>query len=205
MTEPEATAFLNGEITVEEKVDGANIGISIGTEGGIRVQNRGQYLGRPYSGQFGGLNQWLASREDSLFDFLGEERILFGEWCEARHSLAYDRLPDWFLAFDVYEVVAGSFWSTRRRDTLPRELRLSFVPFIVVGRFTLTELTARVGKEKSRYREGPLEGLYLRQDHGDVLSARAKIVRPEFAQSIGEHWTRRRLERNSVLLKSTSA
>ena len=31
---------------------------------------------------------------------LGDRLILFGEWCAAQHSLDYETLPDWFLAFD---------------------------------------------------------------------------------------------------------
>jgi ATP-dependent RNA circularization protein (DNA/RNA ligase family) len=204
MAEPEEKAFLSGDIAIEEKVDGANLGISVGFEGDIRVQNRGQYLDRPYVGQFAGLNRWLISREDMLFDILAEGLILFGEWCEARHSLEYDHLPDWFLAFDVYEKDTGSFWSIRRRNALAKELRLSVVPFIASGRYSVASLSARVFSEGSSLREGHLEGLYLRRDEIDILAARAKIVRPEFARSIGEHWSRRKIVRNRVSIRDTA-
>jgi hypothetical protein len=29
--------------------------------------------------------------------------ILFGEWCRAQHSVFYSRLPDYFLAFDIWD------------------------------------------------------------------------------------------------------
>ena len=38
-----------------------------------------------------------------LFEILSEKFILFGEWCYAQHSIFYDRLPDWFLGFDIYD------------------------------------------------------------------------------------------------------
>ena len=46
----EANKILAGSIVVEEKLDGANLGLSIGPDGQLRAQNRGQYLLEPYSG-----------------------------------------------------------------------------------------------------------------------------------------------------------
>src|SRR5271169_5901162 len=39
----EARAFLDGEVTVEEKVDGANSGFSLDESGALQVQSRGSY------------------------------------------------------------------------------------------------------------------------------------------------------------------
>ena len=40
----EVTEFLSGEVIVEEKVDGANLGLSLGPDGRVRAQSRGNYL-----------------------------------------------------------------------------------------------------------------------------------------------------------------
>ena len=45
----EAAALLAGEVVVEEKLDGANLGISLAEDGALRLQNRGQYLHPPYA------------------------------------------------------------------------------------------------------------------------------------------------------------
>jgi len=37
----------------------------------------------------------------------------------------------------------------------------------------------------------PMEGLCRSRDEGNWLEARADVVRPEFAQSIEEHWASR--------------
>jgi hypothetical protein len=37
--------------------------------------------------------------------------VLFGEWLAARHTMPYDCLPDWFLAFDVLDSHAQRFLS----------------------------------------------------------------------------------------------
>jgi len=111
----EVEALLSGNVVVEEKLDGANLGISVSPEGDIRTQNRGQYLQLPMRGQFEKLTGWLKPRSNELFDALGDGLILFGEWCAARHSLEYNLLPDWLLVFDVYDNKNGKFWSTARR------------------------------------------------------------------------------------------
>lgn len=112
------------------------------------------------------------------------------------HSVRYDRLPDWFLGFDVYDRGAVQFWSTGRRDRLLEGLGLARVPRVAMGRFTGEQVRALLGK--SKVGSHPAEGLYLRRDGGDWLAARAKVVRPEFMQQIEEHWKSRPLEKNAL-------
>ena len=194
----EARALLAHPVVVEEKLDGANLGISFSEEGVLHVQNRGQYLNRPYGGQFARLDEWLLAREDALFDALGDGLILFGEWCAARHSLDYGALPDWFLAFDVYDRAQGRFWSTRRRHELAGRVRLKEVPEVSHGDTSLPQLTEWVRHHRSRFRDGSLEGVVIRLEDADWLIQRAKLVRPDFVQSIEAHWRQRALEWNRV-------
>ena len=60
----EVTEFLKGEVVTEEKLDGANLGFSIGPDGALRAQNRGQYLLPPFIRQFGRLDDWLLIKTD---------------------------------------------------------------------------------------------------------------------------------------------
>lgn len=41
LPEPEYQLFLNNNIIIEEKVDGANVGISLSKKGDLLIQNRG--------------------------------------------------------------------------------------------------------------------------------------------------------------------
>lgn len=193
----EADDLLSGEVVVEEKVDGANLGISVGEDGVMRVQNRGTYLTRDNAHpQFRQLFDWLEVRRIELEDALFPSLILFGEWCVAVHSVRYSRLPDWFLAFDVYDREAGRFWSTRRRNELVDRLRLARVPEVARGRFDLDGLLSLMGR--SRFTDEPSEGLYIRRESADWLEGRAKLVRAAFTQAIGEHWSKRVMERNAL-------
>lgn len=198
LTPEEAQALLQHPVVVEEKLDGANMGISFSSEAVLHVQNRGQYLNKPYGGQFARLDEWLAIREGELFDALGDRLILFGEWCAAQHSLDYETLPDWFLVFDVYDRDEQRFWSTRRRHELTQKLGLREVPRVSLGATSLPVLTEWVNTHRSHYRLGSLEGVVIRHEDEDWLLGRAKLVRPDFVQSIEEHWRSRAIQWNRV-------
>lgn len=201
----EANQLLREAVVLEEKVDGANLGLSIGSDGVVRAQNRGQYLPEPYTGQFSRLNAWLACHESELRDALDDKLILFGEWLAATHSIAYDRLPDFFLLFDVYDRSTQRFWSTVRRNSLAERLGLGVIRNLGTGHFELTELKRKMLESFSAYHQGACEGIYLRQEDTDWLLARAKLVHPDFVQGIAEHWRLHTLRWNKVLQKEMAS
>jgi hypothetical protein len=193
----EVSEMLAREVVVEEKVDGANLGFSVGEDGTLRAQNRGSYLDLDApKGQWKPLKRWLSMRRSALIDALGSNLMLFGEWCYAVHSVRYDRLPDWFLAFDVYDRATGEFWSVDRRNALTATLGLATVPELSRGRHTIESLGRLLGA--SRLTDGPAEGLYIRSEQLGVLRTRAKLVRAEFVQAIEEHWSKRPIEENRL-------
>lgn len=196
----EASALLAQEVVVEEKLDGANLGVSISENGGLRAQNRGQYLQPPFSGQFARLTSWLTAHEDRIAAALAPNLIAFGEWCAAQHSLDYVSLPDWWLLFDIYDRKTGRFWSATLRDRWASKAGVITVSRIGHGKFNLVELKKLLVSSPSRYRKGPLEGIVIRAERGDWLEERAKLVRSDFTQGIEVHWRRRPLQWN--LLKS---
>ncbi len=191
--------FLQHDLVVEEKVDGANLGVSFDSEGNIRVQNRGSYLHLPGSGQWKKLREWLAPRTDVLFDRLSDRFILFGEWCYAQHSVFYDRLPDWLLGFDLYDKQSGRFLSTGHRDEFFKKMCIAQVPIIAHGHFTYPGIMKLLSK--SKLADQPAEGLYLRFDQNDWLAQRAKLVRPAFIQSVEQHWSHSAIKPNRLRLE----
>lgn len=199
LTESERDEFLTHEVTVEEKVDGANLGISFDSEGNIYAQNRGAYLHLPGSGQWKRLGEWLTPRIDTLFEHLSDHFILFGEWCYAQHSVFYDRLPDWFLGFDVYDKQFGRFLSSKRRDALFREMCVDQVPVLASGNFAYPDVQKFLSK--SKLSDQPAEGIYLRFDQDDWLAQRAKLVRPAFIQAVEQHWSRSAIRPNRLRLE----
>ena len=190
--------MLGSDVVVEEKVDGANLGFSVDANGRLLGQNRGSYLELDApQGQWKPLKRWLSTRRHGLIDALGSRRILFGEWCYAVHSVHYGRLPDWFLAFDVYDRSESAFWSVDRRNELAKTLGIATVPELSRGRHSVESLKTLLGI--SRVTDGPPEGLYVRREENGLLKSRAKLVRAEFVQAIVDHWSKRRLVENHVV------
>jgi ATP-dependent RNA circularization protein (DNA/RNA ligase family) len=192
----EVKKWLARPASVEEKVDGANLGLSPAPDGRVLAQSRGHYLEPGTGGQWKPLWRWLAERQDALAPAIGPSRIVFGEWCYAQHSVFYDALPDWFLLFDVYDRLSGRFWSRERREHLARTAGLSTVPLIATGTFTVASLQNLLGR--SQLGPAPAEGLYLRWDDGDLLVSRAKIVRRGWVMASDEHWSSRPLKTNRL-------
>ena len=194
----EAKELLAGEVLVEEKLDGANLGFSLAPDRSLRAQNRGQYLHEPFAGQFSRLQSWLTMHGESLRASLTPDLIAFGEWCAARHSLDYAALPDWWLMFDVYDRKAGRFCSAQRRDEWASKAGAITVKQIAQGRFGQAELKTMLNDLPSCYRRGPPEGIVIRSEQGEWLKHRAKLVRPDFTQSIEVHWRKRPLQWNRL-------
>lgn len=126
-------------VAIEEKVDGANLGISIGRDLQLQVQNRSHYVNSTTHKQFSTLDSWLAEHSASLYSVLEPGRhVLFGEWLYAKHSIHYTKLPGYFMAFDVYDREVEQFYSWRERN---RRLQDSGIP--VVRQITETTLSGR--------------------------------------------------------------
>ncbi|MDR3605620.1 MAG: RNA ligase family protein [Syntrophaceae bacterium] len=197
MSKQEVDEFLSHELVVEEKVDGANLGISFDSSGSLKRQNRGAYLEAPFTGQWKKLPEWLLPKTDLFLDVLSDQYILFGEWCYAQHSVYYDQLSDWFLGFDVFDKNEQRFFSSQRRDSMFQRLGICQTPFIARGHFSFETLGTLFSK--SLLSEEPSEGLYLRYDDGDWLGQRAKLVRSQFVQNIEKHWTRGGIRPNRLI------
>jgi hypothetical protein len=197
LTPGQAAEFLAGEVIIEEKVDGANLGFSLGPDGRVRAQSRGNYLapGRSHA-QWNPLWPWLAERRDRLEEGLRGGVMLVGEWCHARHTVPCDALPDWFLGFDVFEIASGKFWSVDRRNAWLHARGIVSVPEVPRGQVRLNQVKSLLAR--SAVGHVPVEGVYLRRESGEWLQSRAKVVSAVFKQQIEEHWTRRPLVPNHL-------
>ena len=103
---------------VEEKIDGANSGISF-PDGRLTLQSRGHYLtGGPREKHFNMFKQWSACHEEALFCVTGERYVIYGEWMAAKHTVYYDALPHYFMEFDIYDQQESAFLSTKARRAL---------------------------------------------------------------------------------------
>lgn len=192
-------------LTVEEKVDGANLGISFGADFQLRAQNRSHFVNPKSHVQFKALGWWLQEHGPCLSRILlrdGEtppgRLILFGEWLAAKHSIHYTRLPDKFMAFDLYDTKEGRFYSRTRFLEALEETSIAPVRPLQGLPLPMTEAdVTRLMTTPSSYYDGPLEGIYLRLDSGDWLQQRAKVVRHDFIAG-DEFWDKGQITWNQV-------
>lgn len=135
------------QLVVEEKLDGANAGISFEADGTLRVQSRGHYLsGGHRERHFALLKTWAGALQGALWGVLGQRYVMYGEWLYAKHSVFYDTLPHYFLEFDVLDRESGVFLDTPRRQALLAGLPVVSVPVLHAGAVASVEaLGAMIG------------------------------------------------------------
>ena len=139
-------------LIVEEKVDGANSGISFGPDGQLRLQSRGHYLtGGPRERHFALFKTWAGVHVDVLRELLGQRYTMYGEWLYARHTVFYDALPHYFLEFDLYDTERGEFLSTEARRALLAGSPVCSVPVLHEGPLPGIEALQRL-LARSRYK-----------------------------------------------------
>ncbi|MEM6488253.1 MAG: RNA ligase family protein [Pseudomonadota bacterium] len=216
----EPLAALRGvSLTIEEKLDGANAALSFDASGGLWLQSRGHFLaGGGRERQFALFKTWAYTHAQALHAVLGARYVMYGEWLYAKHTVFYDRLPHFFLEFDVWDREAGAFLSTAARRALLGGLPVMPVPVLgqgTVGRVSDLQRQVAVSLYKSAGWRAALaeaaqasgsrldmvmrqtddsdlaEGLYLKREAGSAVAARYKFVRAGFLQAIKDadsHW-----------------
>jgi RNA ligase-like protein len=208
-----AFSSLRGKhVIIEEKVDGANAGVSFDESGNVLLQSRGHYLtGGPREKHWTLFKQWAAVHEDSLFDILGNRYVLYGEWMFAKHTVFYDLLPHYLMEFDVYDRENDVYLSTEARRSLLGSSPVRSVLVIHEGQIDdLEDLrslvthsyfksglwTKRLAEQAERANVDPelakrqtdpldtMEGLYIKVEGDGIVQERLKWVRHTFLNSI---------------------
>ena len=200
-------------LVLEEKVDGANCGISFGTDGKMYLQSRGHFLNGGYGErQFDLFKMWAGCFEERLRQLLGKRYIMYGEWLYAKHTVFYDSLPHYFMEFDIFDKEEEKFFSTRKRREFLREASfISSVRVLDRGYYNSSEEIANwvgaslfiseereqnfllqcrkggVEPETARRQTdltGIMEGIYIKVEEGDYVIDRLKYVRTSFLNRI---------------------
>ena len=177
---------------IEEKVDGANFGLSLSGDGKIFAQNRSHYISSGDHAQFSPLTTWIEEHREALTNILSQEQgnrtasqglILYGEWVVARHSIPYHKLPGHFIAFDIYDRKVQRFWSRSRFHSIMKGSGIPVVPIIMQGTLASFDNCSSKGNSSTSFKKdlvdlletrssfrtdgGPVEGIVLRIDDDD--------------------------------------
>lgn len=225
---------------LEEKVDGANLGIRLTPDMQMVYQNRSKAVSYGDGSHWRQLSSWEPLHSAELYalllhdDHAPGDLIVYGEWLAHVHTVYYDALPGYFVAFDILDTRSGKFYSRERfRRVMEEHTTIPTVPCVYSGplasREALLDLMmacesrykqCRSGAEDGGHGEADgesafAEGVYLRIDtepeprssgkgpgerESRWLKTRAKLVRPDFIQSIndGAHWSKKEVRKNQV-------
>jgi hypothetical protein len=201
-------------LVVEEKLDGANTGISFDEDGRLLLQSRGHFLdGGPREKQFGLMKAWAGSVRRGLWESLGSRYVMYGEWLYAKHTIFYDALPHYFFEFDIFDKESGQFLATRTRREMLRGAPVLSAPVLFSGTVRSAQQLASLVKpsafQSGAWREalagicrargldaeralretdssGLMEGLYIKAEDDGRVSERFKFVRGSFRQAVDD-------------------
>ncbi len=210
------------KVVIEEKVDGANLGISFDPlTQDFLVQNRSHYISNGEHAQFSRITEFIEANRAALHQILctgdyiqNGSLILYGEWLAARHSVPYHKLPGLFVAYDLFDRKQERFVSRTRFHTIMKDSGIPVTPVIDTRTFgPYTQKQKRDGHFRSellrflgtrsafRNDNGTIEGVVLRVDDSESLwnQHRYKIVRPDFVRGCNDgHWSSRQIEKQRV-------
>jgi hypothetical protein len=188
------SALLNVPIVITEKLDGSNV--SLEAEGCYART----HASAPTHASFNGLKALHAS----IKHLIPPEVQIFGEWLWARHSIDYDKLPGYFLAFNVRLLDTNMWEPWEMVKEWAKEIGVHTVPLLFQGiiksETELRDITESLVSQPSAY--GPTrEGVVIRVAGGfeDKYFSKyvAKWVRANHVQT-SEHWKNQQIVKNKL-------
>lgn len=223
--------LIGRHLVIEEKCDGANSAISFSEDGELLLQSRGHYLTGGYRERhYNLMKQWANVHKEVFYQVLGTRYIMYGEWMYAKHTVFYDKLPHYFLEFDIFDREKQIFLDTPSRKKLTDQMPVVSVPVLGEGEYRsydevlkhlgpskyissehrtcLYNLAERMGLDADRQcRETDasttMEGLYIKVEEEGQVVERLKYVRASFLQTVDvseTHWLERPIIPNQLAM-----
>ena len=186
-------SFLNTPIVLTEKMDGSNVCLECDA---CFARSHSSVLRHPSFDAFKAFHAVVKSR-------IGEGIQIFGEWLYARHSIFYDTLPAYFMAFGVRDVKSGQWGSWEEVELWADELGVVSVPVLdlvdgIENDRQLRNLIETHACMSSRF-GNQREGVVVRVASGFLDSefekSISKWVRANHVQS-DKHWKRQAIVKN---------
>lgn len=175
------------ECFIQEKVDGANMGVS--WQDGPILRNRNHILKKGYIKrdtpaklQFRPAWNWLHKHEDEIkmiSDLCYSPITIYGEWMLAKHSIYYDKLPDLFLAYDIWIAEDQEFLSPEIVSDLLSKTSISYIKSEKIIIESVSEIV-KLSEDISNYREGIREGIVIKTSNGRFVDKCFKVVNSKF-------------------------
>lgn len=201
-TDTDIKELLSSEVVIDEKLDDSAVSFSKEGDDIVAYGKRNEIMrngvlknrAKPYIL----LDKWYWEHIENL-QRIPDGYTLFGAWMYAKHTIYYDRLPDYWLYFDVFNGDEFIFL-TDEWSEITENIDLWAVPHIGIGRYTLKSLKEIADyKQKSVYGDR-MEGFVVKNYEKQIFM---KFVKREFDIDLEEskHWLKQPLEINRVVCK----
>ncbi|MEZ4400529.1 MAG: RNA ligase family protein [Kofleriaceae bacterium] len=187
--------------------------------------------GGPRERHFDLFKRWAAAHAGALAAVCRGGATLYGEWLYAKHTVFYDQLPHYFMEFDLRDADGQFWSTARRQAHLAAvgaAHAVRSVPVLWAGQLddpqALPGLVAPSLYKSARWRDrlaaaavaaavdhaqcaretdpsDHAEGLYVKVEADDVVTARYKWIRASFLTSVvdsGSHWLARPIVPNQL-------
>lgn len=195
---PEREELLGGEVTIEEKLDGANAMCWV-DDGVVCASGRSGPEALDRAKQFGALRGWALEHSDQLRELLTpRDAVLYGEWLFLTHTVHYGRLPDWFVGFDLWSAGEGFVPAEPCRELLTA-CGIAAPPRLGTGRYSVAQIDAM--NETSIWADQPAEGMIVRPWRGSTIRV-AKLVREGFQPRTDDDWKGARVQNELATSRS---
>lgn len=183
--------FLKGRkrLVVEEKLDGSQMAIGW-KNGSPYIQGRRSHISQFESrAEYNGVLEWVEEQGETLELLKGY--LVFGEWLKVQHHVRYDALPDWFIAFDVWDAKVKHFLSLKKKHELLDKVGLCSIPVLHEGKLSMNTIHKIITANFSCFSTDYMEGVVIKDYERQTF---LKFVVREFLED-DTTWTSLELQR----------
>lgn len=158
---------------ITEKIDGSSLGIGF-KNGSPYLQGKHSHIpmnDKRYA--YYGAWSWAWENIEKIEQLKG--KLLYGEWSRIMHTCAYDNLPDWFIAFDCWDMINKKwmdYWQFRK---LVDKLDFAHAPLLHEGKIKYNELPSLVENRRSTFSTSKKlsETRFSPEEQDRILNARS--------------------------------
>lgn len=199
LSEKEVSILAHSPLYISEKLDGARVGIQMRNNTPILFK-RGSIITTGEHEQYDHFKSWVFNNMERMLK-IPNGYTVYGEWLSVQHTVYYDLLPEFFLAFDIID-------DSEKYLPIDESLMLlNSIGFHIPQRIEmdLSDIAKIIPRMKSNYSTTDnIEGVVVRNDFSDYSGfiIKAKFVRQNFVQ--GKHWSKGQAKYNQLIKYSGS-
>lgn len=176
--------LIGKEIVITEKMDGEN----------TSIYNNG-FHARSMDSLHKEYHSWLINYMQNFMYCLPDNYRICGEYLFAKHSIEYNELPTYFMAFSVWNDTICLSWE--ETETFCKELNVETVPVLYKGIYD-TKIVKEIAKQTViRGGEGIVVRLASSYNYNDFDKSVAKFVRKNHVQT-DKHWSHSEIKQNGL-------